>query len=200
MDSKLLPFFMMMSTAAENRNDVTQAIVSSMLPLGKTQRTMFSAINANNVANQHKQEVQEAERTASVEVAAFVGELANPDKPVEEIVSRYPLVTRYAISDKIVDAVRPVRALGKSSNDSTRDDPVFSELTRALKHTYTKSNSNITKPEQEQFPTLKRVFECDADIEKAFEKFIRGYKSTLEKLRKEEKTVQVKKDTKVETA
>ena len=181
MDSRYMPLMMVMTMPANNRAEVTQAVVTNMLNLGSTQRTMFAAMNANSTADNHRIAVERAERETGNEVIGFLADAIEKgtfDVP-EETLAKYPRVSKYALNAGIKSRLQDIEFPGKvQSQDGTAlqsrlESPVYEEVLKAFSVAYEKQSGSLNRDDRESVPILKAVFEGDPELERGFEKIVR---------------------------
>jgi hypothetical protein len=194
MDSKYMPLMMMMTMPAQNRTEVTQAVMTNMLPLGQTQRTVFAAMTANTQADNHRVAVQAAERDTGDEVIEFLGEAAEAGTfdVSEETLAKYPRVSRYALDAKIKSRFEQIDFLPvfpgrfKKTARSAEGSPAHDQFMEAFRIAYDKQSGSLNQGDRDRVPLIKAVFEEDPELEKNFEKVVREVRRVA-KARSEEK-------------
>ncbi|MDX1390768.1 MAG: hypothetical protein R3241_00210 [Rheinheimera sp.] len=103
--SQYMPLFMTMMAPQEQRDEMMQMTLPTVMPLSGQLRGAMSAMAASNVANSHAAELRrQASRTAT-EAAAFAKVLAeNGDLNDEEIKQRFPALHKYRLAGQVRNA------------------------------------------------------------------------------------------------
>jgi hypothetical protein len=100
--SQYMPLFMTMMAPQDQRDEMMQMTLPTLMPLSGQLRGAMSAMAASNVANGHAAEVRRQVSRTATEAAAFAKLLAeNGDVNDEELKERFPALHKYRLAGSV---------------------------------------------------------------------------------------------------
>jgi hypothetical protein len=100
--SQYMPLFMTMMAPQEQRDEMMQMTLPTVMPLSSQMRGAMSAMAASNVANAHAAEIRRQAGRTATEAAAFARVLADDgDLTDAELRERFPSLHKYRLADSV---------------------------------------------------------------------------------------------------
>jgi hypothetical protein len=100
--SQYMPLFMTMMAPQEQRDEMMQMTLPTMMPMTGKMRGAMSAMAASNVAKSHAADIRRQVSRTATEAAGFAKVLAgNGDLTDDELHERFPSLHKYRLADSV---------------------------------------------------------------------------------------------------
>lgn len=100
--SQYMPLFMTMMAPQDQRDEMLQMTLPTVMPLSSQMRGAMSAMAASNVANAHAAEIRRQAGRTAIEAAAFAKLLSeNGEVTDDELRERFPSLHKYRLADVV---------------------------------------------------------------------------------------------------